>query len=160
VSLYRIYIETTVWSFAFATDSPDYSAATLAFFDRCRRRSFVTVISGAVIREIARAAQPVRDQLADLVREISPEIVPAQTAIDDLQSNFLRLGVVPPGKPDDAAHVDAAFAAGCDILVSWNFKHITNVRRAERFNAAAAMFGYSKPLRIVTPSEVLYADEE
>lgn len=156
----RVYVETTVWSFAFADDSPDYTASTLAFFERCRENAVAPVISGVVLKEIARANPPLRDQLIALIAEIKPEVVPAQSAIDTLQASFLSLGVVPPSKPDDAAHVAAAFVADCGVLVSWNFKHITNVRKAERFNAAASLQGYRSPLRIVTPAEVLYADEE
>jgi hypothetical protein len=48
---------------------------------------------------------------------------------------------------------------GLDVLVSWNFRHISNVRRADRFNALAVLDGFLKPLRIVSPAEVLYDDQ-
>lgn len=108
---------------------------------------------------ISRADSPLRENLVGLIAEIGPETIPAPEAIDDLQASFLKLGVVPPSTPEDAAHVAAAFVADCSVLVSWNFKHITNVRRADRFNAAASLLGYRAALRIVTPAEVLYADE-
>ena len=40
----RIYIETSVWSFAFADDSPDYRDYTLLFFGRCRSGQIEPVI--------------------------------------------------------------------------------------------------------------------
>lgn len=49
-----------------------------------------------------------------------------------------------------------AFAEEMNVLVSWNFRHIVCVRRAERFNAVTLLSGYFRPLRIVTPAQVLY----
>lgn len=46
------------------------------------------------------------------------------------------------------------------VLELWNFRHLANVRRAERFNAVAILAGYHRPLRIVSPAEVLYDEED
>jgi hypothetical protein len=156
----RVYVETTVWSFAFADDSPDLRAITLSFFERCRVGMLEPMISALVIEELAAADEPLRSDLLRLVREIAPALLPVDDECRRLADAFVRLGAVPPSKPQDAAHVAAAFASGVDVLVSWNFKHIANVRRADRFNGAAAMLGLSKPLRIVTPTELLDEDAE
>lgn len=155
----RTYVETIVWSFAFAHDSPDYTRATLDFFDECRAGRVLPVISPVVVKEVMRADDPIRSRLLQLIDEIGPEITPTEPAMDALAEAFILHGVVPRSKPDDAAHVASAFVTDCEVLVSWNFKHITNVRRAERFNGVALMLGYTRPLRIVTPAEVLYGDE-
>lgn len=155
----RVYVETTVWSFAFADDSPDYRAATLAFFDECRRGRFSTLTSPPVFDEVLRSEEPKRSQLSKLIVEINPTRLAASDDADRLAGEFVRLGAVPPSKPIDAAHVAYAFLAQADVLVSWNFKHITNVRRSQKFNAAASLFGFQKPLIITTPSEILYGDE-
>ena len=39
-------------------------------------------------------------------------------------------------------------------LVSWNYRHLVNVRRREEFHQVSVMNGYYKPLQIVTPPEV------
>jgi predicted nucleic acid-binding protein len=155
-----VYVETTVWSFAFADDSPDYTSDTLQFFDACRAGRFDTIIGPTVLDEIVRSEPATRECLVGLIREISPRRVSTATEADTLASSFVRLGAVPPSKPDDASHVAYAFLAGADILVSWNFKHIANVRRAEKFNAIASLIGFRKPLIITTPSEMLYGDDQ
>lgn len=99
-----------------------------------------------------------RHTLTELVKDISPEVLPESPARDSLADAFVTQRAVPPSKPEDAAHVAAAFVAGLDVLVSWNFKHIATVRRAERFNAIAVLNGYTKPLRIVSPLEVSFDD--
>ena len=70
-----VYIETSVWSFAFADDSPDYTRDTLAFFDVCRAGRFEPLVSTVVLKEIARADDPVRTRLWLLVREMRPRVV-------------------------------------------------------------------------------------
>ena len=154
----RVYVETTVWSFAEADDSPDLRTITLAFFDRCRERAYETVISGLVVEELSDSDEPVRSRLLALVGEIGPAVVLLDDRVRSLAEGFVRLGAAPPSKPQDATHVAAAFAAGLDVLVSWNFKHISRMRRADRFNAAAVKLGLTKPLRILTPTELADAE--
>jgi hypothetical protein len=156
----RVYIETSVWSFAFADDAPDYTADTLLFFDRCRQATYEIFISEVVLREIEQADQQLRDKLKGLIRDVRPTLFTVAAETQRLAEAFLTEGVVPPSKPEDASHVAAAFQESLDVLVSWNFRHIANVRRAERFNAVAVLMGYYRPLRIVSPAEVLYDDEQ
>lgn len=155
----RIYIETSVWSFAFADDSPDYRDHTLLFFGRCRSGQIEPVISTVVLEEIEAAAEPKRSQLAALVREVDPALIPLTPEAARLADFFVSNRAVPASKPADARHVAAAFTSGLDVLVSWNFKHIANVRRADRFNALAAIFGLMRTLRIASPPEVIYDPE-
>ena len=45
------------------------------------------------------------------------------------------------------------------LVVSWNFKHLVNVRREDAFNAVNILRGW--PLvRIVSPKEIIYAKPE
>jgi hypothetical protein len=158
VGILRIYVETSVWSFAFADDAPDYQADTLAFFGRCRRNEIEPFVSGVVLDEIDRADPPLRARLIGLVQEIRPTAVDLTAKAMRLAEAFHRERVVPTAKPEDARHVAIGFAEELDALVSWNFRHIATLRRAERFNAIALLEGFYKPLRIVSPAEVLYDD--
>ena len=91
-----------------------------------------------------------------LVREIRPAVLPVTPRALALAAAFVSTGAAPPSKPEDARHVAVAFAEAVPALVSWNFKHITNLRRADRFNAIAVIEGFAHTLRIASPSEVLY----
>ena len=44
-------------------------------------------------------------------------------------------------------------------LVSWNFRHLVNVRREAGFNAVNLLQGYPS-LSIVNPKELIYADSD
>lgn len=156
---FNVYIETSVWSFAFAEDVPDYQADTLEFFKLCRERTFEPCVSTAVLNEIQFADAPLRKRLEELIRSVKPILLPWLPEVDILSEAFVREKVVPPGKPEDARHVAIAMVHSLDVLVSWNFRHIVNIRREERFNAVALLEGYHHRLRIVSPKELIYYDE-
>ena len=156
----RVYVETTVWSFALADDSPQFTAETVSFFERAARTGMELVIGPVVLEEVGRAGQPKRDRLVELISRVSPGVLSASEEAVALGEAFVQHGAVPPSKPDDATHVAYAFVSECDALVSWNFKHITNIRRSERFNAIALLCGYRKHLSVVTPSEVTDGSDE
>jgi hypothetical protein len=151
-----VYVETTVWSFAFAEDSPDYRADTVRFFDRCREGVIRPLISAIVLEEVGRTPGDRKSQLESLIRDIRPEILAVSRRAEALAQAFVTRRAIPPSKPDDARHVAVAFAESVPVLASWNFKHITNVRRAERFNVIALVEGFTHTLTIASPSELLY----
>jgi predicted nucleic acid-binding protein len=156
---FNVYIETSVWSFAFAEDVPDYQADTLEFFKLCRERTFEPYVSTAVLNEIQFADAPLRKRFEELIRSVKPILLPWLPEVDILSEAFVREKVVPPSKPEDARHVAIAMVHSLDVLASWNFRHIVNIRREERFNAVALLEGYHHRLRIVSPKELIYYDE-
>jgi len=155
---FHIYIETSVWSFVFAEDVPGYRADTLTFFDLCKKRVFESYISRAVLSEIQRADAPLRKRLEKLVRDVKPVLLTTLPEANSLLEAFLSENVVPASKAEDGRHVAIAMVHGLDVLVPWNFRHIVNIRREERFNAVAALEGYHHRLRIVSPKELIYND--
>jgi hypothetical protein len=94
--------------------------------------------------------------LADKVEAISRAgIRLARKAAGDDVLVAADLGVIPAAKLADRLYVAIATVAEIDMLVSWNYRHLVNVRRREKVNAANLFAGYTKPLEIVTPPEVL-----
>jgi len=149
-----IYVETSVWSYAFADDAPESRAATLDFFQAAREGRYELFVSEAVLAEIARASDDLARELYRLLQEIRPVNLELLEDVDVLARRFLELAAVPPSKLEDAQHVAVAVVNELDFLVSWNYRHLVNVRRREAFQHISAMCGYYKPLHIVTPPEV------
>ena len=83
------------------------------------------------------------------------QIVLQDTAVSaELAEAYIERGVVGPGSRADALHVALATAGGADVIVSWNFRHIVNLRRIRLFNAVNIEYGYGT-IEIRTPKEVL-----
>ena len=73
---------------------------------------------------------------------------------DELARSYMAKGILPEKKEDDALHVAVATVAEMDALVTWNFQHLANLRKAELFHSANLEMGYFKKLEIITPMEV------
>ena len=54
----------------------------------------------------------------------------------------------------DAHHVAIATVAGCDIIVSWSFRHIVHFDKIRGFNATNLREGY-RAIDIRSPREVV-----
>jgi hypothetical protein len=63
-------------------------------------------------------------------------------------------GIVTEKKENDALHVAIATVNELDVLVTWNYRHLANVRKAELFYGANLEKGYIKQIGLVTPMEV------
>ena len=54
------------------------------------------------------------------------EIVQITAEALQLRDAYIQAGVVSEKSRDDATHVALATVSGCEIIVSWNFKHIVH----------------------------------
>ncbi|MFN4253967.1 MAG: type II toxin-antitoxin system VapC family toxin [Saprospiraceae bacterium] len=154
----KIYLDTSVINFLFADDSPEHQAETREFFDTYIRLGiYETFVSVFVVDELNQTKQgEKREKLLNVIADYElgllevtdPEIV-------RLAQAYLATGVMPPKKLYDALHVAAAVFHRIDYLVSWNYKHLANVNRESRVNAVNLSNGYIKPVRILTPLELM-----
>ncbi len=71
-----------------------------------------------------------------------------------LAAEYIHEEAVGKNERADALHIALATTARVDILVSWNFKHIVNLRRIHAFNAVNLKQGYPV-LEIRNPREVI-----
>ena len=88
--------------------------------------------------------------LAQLL-EIDPDTL-------ELQHAYITEGILTEKWYDDALHVALATVAECNVIVSWNFKHIVNFRKIPLFNAVNVLKGY-RPIAIHSPLEVIDYEE-
>jgi len=71
-----------------------------------------------------------------------------------LAQQYLRQGAIPKKSDEDARHVAIATIHHMDAVVSWNFRHLVNVRRIRRINIINEELGY-RHIQIVSPEEVV-----
>jgi hypothetical protein len=87
------------------------------------------------------------------------DLLPLSEAADELTAAYLAQGVVSRKYADDAFHVAICTLARIEFLVSWNFRHLANVRREAGFNEVNFLQGHP-PVRIVTPRFFIHGQEE
>lgn len=72
---------------------------------------------------------------------------------EDLAAAYIEDGAISASMRADALHIALATVARVDVLVSWNFKHIVNLKRIHAYNLVDLKRGYPL-LEIRTPREV------
>lgn len=151
----RAYVETSVWGMVPPGQNPALRQPTLEFLNQCERRIFLPCISDVVANEIRQAPPQVQEPIVQRISEVNPVLLPLPPEVDVLAQRFIDQGVLPARRLDDARHVACALVNDVGLLVSWNYRHLANVRKAEAFNAVAILAGIGSSLEIHTPFEVL-----
>ena len=81
---------------------------------------------------------------------------PFNNKIENLAKNYIKQKVIPVKKLDDALHIAFATYYEFDILLSWNFKHIANIKKQIAINSINEKQGFIKKLNLLNPLEVLH----
>ena len=155
----RIYLDASVISFLYADDAPEKRDITIDFFET-RLGHCDVAISDVVLVEIGRTREEERRRkLTEAVvrYRLVPVALRREEAdeVNDLAELYVREGVIPPAKRDDAVHVAICSVLEFDVLLSWNFQHMANVKKQIRINTLNQTQGYLKPLLLLTPLEMM-----
>jgi predicted nucleic acid-binding protein len=146
----RVYIDTSVIGGCF---DEEFSADSQALLDLARNGDIVLIVSDLLVAELERAPEQVKNVYAVLPVH-AMERVNADEETDRLRKAYLAAGVVGPSSYDDALHVATATSARCDLIVSWNFKHIVHFDKIRGYNAVNILEGY-QTIAIHSPKEVV-----
>lgn len=146
----RIYTDTSVLS---GCEDEEFAEHSLQLMDAFVRGEFVLVLSSLTVQELAVAPAEVRRRLA-AVPEAHIEILQLDAEAKELGEAYLDAGVLPAKMRADAQHIAIATVGRVNVLVSWNFKHVVNLRRIHGYNSVNLRKGYPM-IEIRTPREVL-----
>ena len=146
----RIYIDTSVIGGCFDEEFSEWSNK---LFDEFICGNKLAVISETTNAELQNAPIFVQNRIFDIPQEYL-EIVKINDDIDFLAKKYFDYEAISPKNKEDALHIATASFYKVNVLVSWNFKHIVNLRRINLYNAVNLIFGYSN-LEIRSPREVL-----
>lgn len=155
ISTVKLYVDTSVLGAMFDKEPIGRPETPQLFFETVRTRSDTLYISDLVLEEINRAPDRVRFSLTTLIRQIRPLVLSESRESLSLADEYVAARVIPVSSRDDARHVAIATLAGSDALVSWNFRHLVNLRRKRLVHSVNIRLGYPL-IELVSPQEVLY----
>ena len=146
----RVYSDTSVIGGCLDTEFAKDSKALFSLFIR---REMIPIVSEVVLQELEDAPNEVRKVLEGLT-EHTVEVLRETNEVARLAKLYISSGAVPDHSYRDALHIAVATINHLDVLVSWNFKHIVNIKRIHAYNSVNIKEGYSM-LDIRSPKEVL-----
>lgn len=149
----RMYADTSVFGGCF---DEEFRRPSEAFFDQVKTGVFSLCMSALVAEEIESAPPRIRQLFQETVLEA--EFIDVDQRAIDLQQAYISEGILAEKSLSDALHVALATVAECDVIVSWNFKHIVHFQKIARYNAVSVLHGY-RAISIHSPSQVISYDE-
>lgn len=150
----KVYLDTSVVSYLYQEDAPEKMQDTLSLWELFKEGIYEVYVSDIVFREIDRCSEEKLNILLDYLNQIEYHEVETDSNTIELAEKFIDFGILKKKSFDDCQHIAAAILAGCDIIISWNFKHIVNVKTVKGVKVVTTLEGY-KDLLIYPPSVLL-----
>jgi len=115
------------------------------------------VIGLPVISELEETPPPKRDKVLALIAQL--RILPYVPEIADIVEVYFAHKLMPLEAQGDADHLALASFHNCDMLVTWNCKHLANANKFGHIHRVNALLGLRTPA-LVTPLQLLEKDDE
>lgn len=155
----KVYLDTSVVSYLYQVDAPEKMQNTLDLWELFKNKVYEVYISDIVIREISGCNEEKLKILLDYLDQIDYNIIETDEDTVELAGKFFDFGILKHKSFDDGQHIAAAILAGCDIITSWNFKHIVNVKTVRGVKVITTLEGY-KDLLIYPPSVLIESEDD
>ncbi len=149
----RLYIDTSVLGGLFDTEEPKRVNTAETLLQLISDGVYEGFISLLTIAEILEAPEKIYEKLKDRISESGLIILEETDESVSLANVYLKDGAIPEKYRDDARHIAIGVFHGVDYIVSWNYKHMVNIRIRRLVNSANLRMGYS-PIEIISPEEV------
>lgn len=146
----RIYIDTSVVGGIY---DREFDVLTKMFFDKAFREEIRLIISELLEEELINAPGQVKDFFRTLPTNQLEFVRLTKEAIE-LAEMYIEEKVVGETSRADCRHIALATLNNADVLVSWNFQHIVNLKRIRGYNSINLREGLHI-LEIRSPKELM-----
>jgi len=149
----KFYLDTSVFGSLFDFEDPRRVEITRSLLEEIKKTTFEAFISPLVVAEIGKAPYDVRSGLINAVAEFHLPVLNETEESIKLAQDYIQEGIIPERFRDDARHIAIPVVYELDGLISWNYRHMVNIRVKRVVNAINLRLGY-KPIEILSPEEV------
>jgi len=152
----KIYIDTSAIGYLDEHESPNDMKAMLALWDNIEKSKYDVIISELTFIELKDNKNTEKvNTLLGYVAQIEYETIGITAEAEHIASLVKKNELLVSDKHhNDRLHIGCAFVAGCDIIVSMNFKHLVNVKTIRGVRAISNIEGY-KNIDIIQPAALV-----
>lgn len=150
----KVYLDTSVISYLHQEDSPERMRDTQALWQMFKKGRYDVCFSVFTLDELEACYEPKRSFLFDRLGEIKYELLQKHENLSMLAEKIVEMEILTAKSIDDCKHIASAVLAGCDCIISWNFKHMVNIKTIRGIRAITNLEGY-KPIEIVQPTVLI-----
>lgn len=138
----KIYLDTSVISHLHQLDAPDKMAETLAFWEQAKKDKYDVYLSQVTLDELYRCNEEKLKILQKYIAEINFELLEIDEEAKFLALKFIENGILTEKSLSDCYHIAIAMKNNCDAVISWNFKHICNIKTIKGVKIVSGMTNY------------------
>ena len=136
----------------------EFEKETKILFEDIAKGEFEVFYSSITEDELLKAPPRVRELINELPQDNKRKLELTEEATY-LADCYIAENVVGKTSREDCLHIALATIHRADILVSWNFKHIVNVKRIRGYNAINLKYGYAA-IDIRSPKEIISYEKQ
>jgi predicted nucleic acid-binding protein len=155
----KIYLDTSVISHLDQQDAPERMAETKMLWEEIKAGVYDVFISPVVVTEIERCHEPKLSILRERLQSIQYTLLQETDEVLMLADRYLDTNILRKKSFDDCQHIAYACVFNCDMILSWNFKHLVNHKTISGVKSVNALAGYREML-IYTPTMLISGGEK
>jgi predicted nucleic acid-binding protein len=148
---FKIYLDTSVISMI---DNPDLGAVTREFFEFAKQKNCEFMISEVVKNELDESKKNKGGTILTFFETLDCVPLVYNDSAHYLAERYIEDGVLTEKHIDDLTHVAYATVYKCDMIVSWNRRHIAKPIKIQKINNCNLKNNYPM-IAIYTPGDFL-----
>ena len=86
-------------------------------------------LSTVTLEEVADCPEPKRTELRKFLEQMDYTILDITDEMETVAHKIIDMGILTNKSYDDCQHIAAAVVEECNCIISWNFKHIVNIKQ-------------------------------
>ncbi|MBD5502621.1 MAG: type II toxin-antitoxin system VapC family toxin [Lachnospiraceae bacterium] len=153
----KVYLDTSVISHLLQEDVPDKMADTRKLWEMFRDGKYDVYLSTVTLEEVADCPEPKRSELRKFLEQINYSVIDITDELEMVAQKIIDMGILTKKSYDDCQHIAAAVVEECNCIISWNFKHIVNIKTIHGVRAITNLTGY-KSIDILSPTVLLESE--
>jgi predicted nucleic acid-binding protein len=154
----RLYLDTSVISHLDAPDVPDKEADTKRLWEDIKAGRYEVVISPVVVAELNDCPEPKLSYLREQLKLIDYVVLEKADEVTYLAERYAA-EVLKKKSFADCQHIAYACVYNCDMVVSWNFKHLVNYKTIAGVKSVNALAGY-REMMIYAPTNIVEGSDD
>lgn len=153
----KVYLDTSVISHLTQDDSPEKMADTRQLWEMFRNKKYAVYLSTVTLEEVSACPEPKRKELQKFLEQIEYNVIDITDEMETVAQKIIDMGILTKKSYDDCQHIAAAVVEECNCIISWNFKHIVNIKTIHGVRAITNLNGY-KTIDILSPTVLLESE--
>lgn len=154
----KVYLDTSVVSYLKQNDAPEKTGITLNLWEKFKTDVYDIYLSDVTITEINKCNKEKLDFCNRKLSEIRFKNLEVTDEVFDLVNEIIVTGILTEKSIEDCQHIAVAVLNECDVIVSWNFKHLVNIKTIQGVRKITQLKGF-KDIEIVNPITLLEMEE-